>query len=271
MIPLKQSTAYTILTPPFLDNTDGDTEEDLLTIAYTDVLLSKNFGTPTPKNETTPASHVSNGRYAVPINTTDTGTIGILNLFIHVSGALYVEMNFEILPANVYDSRFGTDYLQVDTVQVSGTAQTANDNGADINDIKVVTDNIPDSGAMTSIANESTLIVTGAVVDSIKIDTGTNIPADIAALNDLSASDVNAEMVDVLSVDTYAEPGQGTPPATASVAAKIGYLYKSFRNKKSNNGTEERLYNDAGDTVDQKATVSDDGTTATKGAYVSGA
>lgn len=88
-----------------------------------------------------------------------------------------------------------------------------------------------------------------------------SVQADIAALNNLSAAQVNAEVVDALNVDTYAEPGQEAPAATVSLAKKIGYLYKAFRNRKTQTSTTLNLYADNGTAVDQKATISDDGTT----------
>lgn len=94
--------------------------------------------------------------------------------------------------------------------------------------------------------------------------------AAIAALNNLSAAQVNAEVVDALATDTYAEPGQGAPAATASLSAKIGYLYKAWRNKSTSAASQYSLYNDAGDTVDQKATQADDDTTFTRGEVASG-
>lgn len=80
-----------------------------------------------------------------------------------------------------------------------------------------------------------------------------------------TAAQINAEIVDALATDTYAEPGQGAPPATASLAAKIGYLFKVLRNKLTQTSSTLSVYNDAGDTVDHKATVADDGTTYTRG------
>lgn len=77
-------------------------------------------------------------------------------------------------------------------------------------------------------------------------------------------ADINAEVVDALNVDTYAEPGQATPAATASLVTKIGYLYKNWRNRKTQTATTFSLYNDDATTVDQKATVADDATTASK-------
>lgn len=94
--------------------------------------------------------------------------------------------------------------------------------------------------------------------------------AAIAALNNLSAAQVNAEMVDALSIDTYAEPGQATPAATASLATKINYLYKAWRNLRTQTATEFKLLNDDGVTVGQKAIVADDGTTFSQTEMVSG-
>jgi len=100
--------------------------------------------------------------------------------------------------------------------------------------------------------------------------TDADMLAAFAALNDLSAAQVNAEMVDALNGDIYAEPGQGAPSATATLAAKIGYLYKAFRNKITQTSTVLSIYDDAGATVDHKATVGDDGVTYTRGKIGSG-
>ena len=98
---------------------------------------------------------------------------------------------------------------------------------------------------------------------------GTNIAlakgTGVTGFNDLSAAQVNAEVVDALATDTYAEPGQGAPAATATLAAKINYLYKSWRNRKTQTATTRRLFADDGTTVDQLATDSDDATTFVKG------
>lgn len=87
----------------------------------------------------------------------------------------------------------------------------------------------------------------------------------------LTAGDVNAQMLDVLTTDTFAEPGQGNPGATISLADKLGYLYKWTRNKKDNNGTVTNYYADDGVTIDQKATTSASGGTSTVEEIVTGA
>lgn len=93
---------------------------------------------------------------------------------------------------------------------------------------------------------------------------------DAAVSTRATPAQVNAEVVDALNVDTYAEPGQGAPAATLSLAAKIGYLFKSWRNKKTNDGTDTKLYADDATTVDQKQTTSESGGTVTKGEWTTG-
>jgi hypothetical protein len=107
-------------------------------------------------------------------------------------------------------------------------------------------------------------------VAAILTDTGTTIPALIAALNDLSAADVNAQVLDVLNVDTFPQPGQETPAATQTLVKMLAHLYKAWRNAADQNSTLYQLYNDDGVTVDQKAAISDDSTTTTRSEVVAG-
>jgi hypothetical protein len=103
---------------------------------------------------------------------------------------------------------------------------------------------------------------------------GTNIVlakgVGVTGFTDISALAVNAEVVDALNVDTYAEPGQGAPAATASIAAKIGYLFKMFRNKKTQTATDFKLFNDAETVVDQKSAITEAAGAVTRGEIVSG-
>jgi len=94
---------------------------------------------------------------------------------------------------------------------------------------------------------------------------------NLGGMSSTMKSQVNAEVLDVMNVDTHAEPGQGAPAATTSIFAKINYLYKRWRNKYTETEMTSNIYNDAGDTIDQKAVLSDDGTTFTKSEYGTGA
>lgn len=150
--------------------------------------------------------------------------------------------------------------------------------------IKAKTDGLPSDPADASVV-AGLIAAVQAVADAVKLKTD-NLPSDpadqsaveaaiaagddatlaaIAGLNNLSAAQVNAEVLDVLNVDTFAEVGQEAPAATNTIRKMIAYLFKAFRNKKTQTSSTFSLYNDAGDTVDQKATVSDDGTTFTNG------
>jgi hypothetical protein len=118
---LKQSTSATIKLGPFLDATDGVTAETGLTIAQADVILFKNFGAGASKNESTTATHDTGGWYGVPLNTTDTGTLGHLQIHVNESGACPVWEHYMVVPANVYDSLIaGTDLVDVSLVQING-------------------------------------------------------------------------------------------------------------------------------------------------------
>jgi acetyl-CoA acetyltransferase len=139
------------------------------------------------------------------------------------------------------------------------------------------------ASVLTNYAQASSVAAVKTVADAIKVDTASTVVAiasvltnyaqasTIAALNDISAAEVNAEVLDVLNVDTFAEPGQEAPAATNTLAKKINYLFKFLRNKMTSTSTTASIYADNGSTVDQKSTVSDDGNTFTRGEFGSGA
>ena len=122
MIFVKQSTAVDVVIGPFVDDTDGKTPETGLTISQGDCQLTKNAGSVAQKNSATAASHLGGGHYKVPLNTTDTGTLGMLRLYVNESGALPAWLDMMVMPANVWDSLFGADALQVDAIQIAGAA-----------------------------------------------------------------------------------------------------------------------------------------------------
>lgn len=108
------------------------------------------------------------------------------------------------------------------------------------------------------------------VAASVTGNVGGNVTGSVGSLATQAKADVNAEVVDCLNVDTYAEPGQGAPAATASIVTKLGFIFKAFRNKVTQTSTAYSLFADDATTVDQKATVSDDGTTFTRSELASG-
>jgi hypothetical protein len=115
MIYLKQSTAVTILVGPFIDETDGFTAETALTITQAEVRISKNAANIIQKGDATSLTHDELGYYTCPLSTVDTGTLGILHVMIHESGALPVKTECMVVDAEWYDTMvLGTDALTTD-------------------------------------------------------------------------------------------------------------------------------------------------------------
>lgn len=118
---LKQSTAVTIKLGPFLDSTDAVTAETALTLSQADILLSKNFGAFAQKNDSSSATHDTAGWYGVPLNTTDTATLGPLQIHVNESGALPVWDHYTVVTANVYNSLVAnTGNLNINVETVGG-------------------------------------------------------------------------------------------------------------------------------------------------------
>jgi hypothetical protein len=122
---LKQSTATTIPVGPLVDSGDASKEEGL-TISQSEVLLWKQGGTTfAAKNESTAATHRSYGIYTVPLDATDTNTLGQLVVAVYEAGILVARHDYMVVPANVYDSMFGSDKLQVDAVEINSSSSAA--------------------------------------------------------------------------------------------------------------------------------------------------
>ena len=156
--------------------------------------------------------------------------------------------------------------FHVNVKEVNGTAQTANDNSADINAILTDTNEIQGKLPTNKIMGSSDVDNHDTDIDSIVADTN-ELQVDWANGGRL---DLILDSILAMLDDARTEPGQGAPPVNPDLATKIDYLYKAWRNKKEQTSTTFSLYDDAGTTVDQKSTDSDNGTTATKGEIGSG-
>ena len=103
---IKQSTAYTFRFGPFVDDTDGKTAETGLTIEDSHVRVSKAGGNFVDKNESSNSAHDEAGFYVVVLDTTDTNTVGELQIAAHISGALPVFKTFQVVEEAIYDALF---------------------------------------------------------------------------------------------------------------------------------------------------------------------
>lgn len=123
---LRQSTAKTIRVGPFLDEDDGKSKEIALTIVQADIRLSKSGGAFAQSNDAGGGTHDENAWYYLQLNATDSATAGPLELAIHVAGALPVFKTFNVMTQNAYDSKYSTDKLEVDLLQIGGLSIAGN-------------------------------------------------------------------------------------------------------------------------------------------------
>lgn len=96
-----------------------------------------------------------------------------------------------------------------------------------IDQVQVVTQD----ASISSRATQASVDVVDGIVNNILDDTGTDIPASITALNDLSAAEVNAEVVDALATDVIADsiPADGSRPTIAQAL----YMLVQYMNERS--------------------------------------
>ncbi len=120
------------------------------------------------------------------------------------------------------------------------------------------------------VASDVTIASVTGAVGSVTGNVGGNVTGSVGSLGATAKSDVNAEVLDVLNVDTFAEIGQETPAATQTLRKMIAFLYKAWRNVSTQTSSQYSLMGDDGTTVHQKAAVSDDGSTFTRGEVTTG-
>lgn len=229
---LKQSTEITLRIGPFLDKTDGVTEETGLAGNGTEISKAGGAFGAGP----TLGTHDAEGWYPVTLTTTHTNTVGGLQIKSHDSAThLPVWHQWTVLPANVYDSLVGgTDLLQADVTQFGGTAGTFTAGKPDVQDVKgnvegnllgnldvvlnVDTDGITgNSLAASAITKIQAGLATALGLTTVegKIDTIDTIVDTIVArvIGTIAAGTHNAQ-----SGDAYARLGA---PAGASVSADV--------------------------------------------------
>lgn len=213
-IALKQGTAsQEVPLGHFVDDGDGKTAEISLTIANTDIKVWKTGATTLANKNSGGATHISGGIYHCTLDATDTDTVGPLVLFVAVAGALAVRLECDVLPANVFDARYGADLLQVDVQQFGNTNLTA---ASGIPEVRVASIAAGAIAAATFAANALDAVWSAA---TRLLTAGTNIAlakgTGVTGFNDLSAAQVNTEVDTALS--DYDGPTQ--TELTAAVAA----------------------------------------------------
>lgn len=198
---LKQSTTVTVRLGPFLDKTDGVTEE---TGAAPTVEVSKNHAAFGARNSATAITHDSNGWFAVELNGTDTGTVG--PLIIKADSAadfLPVWREFMVVPAAVYDSLVGgTDTLPADVTQWNGTNVATPDTagypkttakvGTGAGEINLSGGKVPATIAAGDMATDSVTAATMKADAVTKIQSGLATAAAVTTIDDFLDTEIAA-------------------------------------------------------------------------------
>ena len=204
---LKQSTAAQVRwIGPFVDDTDFKTAETGLTVANTDIKVSKNGGASASKNSGG-GTHDVNGYYAVTWDATDTATVGQLSYSVKVAGALQVFGAYTVLEEVIYDALFAASATGALPVSSGGIAAAAFAAGA------------IDAAALA--ADASTEINT-AVLAILGTPAGASMSADIAAI-EAQTDDIGAAGAGLTAADDAILTILGTP-AGVSLAADIAAI-----------------------------------------------
>jgi hypothetical protein len=126
---------------------------------------------------------------------------------------------------------------------------------------------------ITAELDSSARVTLAASQPDYDLPTNTELNAALAASDDATLAaiaalatpaDVNAQVLDVLSVDTFAELS-APPAATSSLKDKITWLFMYARNRVTQTALARTLYRDDTTTVAGTSATSDNGTTFTKG------
>ena len=209
---LKQSTAATIKFGPFVDDTDGKTAETGLTISQNDIRISKNGGSFAQTHNTAGATHDENGYYNIPLDSTDTNTLGILRVSVSKSGALPVWQDFMVVTANVYDTFCSTASLNVNVASLSTDAITAASLKAD---------------AITEIQNGLATAAALSVVDDFVDELESRLTASRAGY--LDKLNVAGDLANTSNANSFKADVSGL--ATASALAAVDDLVDELESR----------------------------------------
>lgn len=271
----KQSDATYGLAFLMVDSSDHITGKTGLTPTVT---ISKNLGSfASPSGA---ISEIGNGWYKIAGNSTDSNTVGELIIHATATGADPTDTSYTIVAYDPFDSvRLGLTALPNVVAAGNGGLPTVNASNQVKASVEAYASGMTPlqptvAGRTLDVTSTGEAGIDWANIGSPTTSVGlsgttistTQAVASVAALGATAKSDVNAEVVDALAVDTYAEPGS-VPTATASLKDKIGWIQAISRNKVTQTATTQTLRNDADNATISTSTVSDDGTTFTRGKF----
>lgn len=154
--------------------------------------------------------------------------------------------------------------VQADTDNIQTRLPAALVSGRMDSNVQAMADDVITAAAIAANAIGASELAADAIAE---IQSGLATAAAIAALNNLSAAQVNAEMLDVLTVDTFTQLA-APPGASATLKNMLIWAYMIARDKIIQDETEQTLRNlgDTADVATAPVTVTSSG--ATRGEWV---
>lgn len=177
----------------------------------------------------------------------------------------------EIGSTGLYELSLTAGEMNHDNIIIKFTSTNAADTAVIIRTRAVDEDDLVRA---TTPANTLDVNATGEAGIDLDNTSGTLAKTtDITGFTDLSAAQVNAEVVDVVATDTFSEIGKSAPLGEDALTMRgvLAQLHKVTVRKLTNDGTTLKIYDDAGTTVDQQAPVSEAAGTVTRSEVVVGA
>lgn len=225
------------------DSNDPSASVTITNLADTDIHIHKNDGTTQHASATDVDVQINfdtiTGNHMIEIRTTDVFFTTGADYFVRMEGT-----TVDAATVNAWIAHFSIENRFTNVTKVSGTSQTANDNGLDINTL------------ITQIGTAG-----AGLTDLGGMSTGMKV-------------EVNAEAKDVIATDTIAELGVGAPSATPTLENAIMLLYMALRNtvnvKTSYTTDAMELTNNAGTVICHKD-ITDDGSDYAEAEMQSGA
>lgn len=250
---LKQSTSVSVVIGPVWDTSTGALKADL---AYNASGINCDIYKNGTKADVTLANSAGDGYfraasgealYLLTISTGHTDTLGRLEISLSATGYYMKPEHLMVVPANVWDSMFGADYLKTEVVEISGDSTAADNLEADYDGTGYAKTNSTTKlhadydAAKTAAAAGAAMTLTSAYdaaktaasqssVNTIDDFLDTEVAAILADTNELQTDLTNGGRLDLL-IDAIKAKTDNLPadPADdsdidAQLAAIAGYL-----------------------------------------------
>lgn len=215
----------------FMDNSDGKTEMNALTIANTDIRVHKYQASAFAAKHSGGGSYISNATYLFRFDSTDVDTPGPLKVQCIMTSCLPVKMEFNVLTEAEWQNKYGT--ARNATASMLTSVQTNVDSVlGTLNSVKTMTSNTYTYGTLTSqltsvqlaldtmhtsVAIQSTLLSVQAAVDA---GGATITPSDVWSYSVKALTDSIARSSQLTSVQAVIDSiYQGVNSALVSLAA----------------------------------------------------